>query len=141
MEFWLKKDKWSTAALNTFVCLIGCSIGDFGTILYFQFYTNITSIMLIMPIAIINGIFTSIILETILLLRTMPFKEAFKMATGMSLISMIAMELAMNFTDIFLEGALVLSFSSLIPVLVVGFIVPWPYNYWRLVKYNKNCCG
>ena len=141
MEFWLKKDKWSTSALNTFVCLIGCSIGDFGTILYFQFYTNITSIMLIMPIAIINGILTSIILETILLLRTMPFKEALKMATGMSLISMIAMELAMNFTDIFLEGALILSFSSLIPVLVVGFIVPWPYNYWRLVKYNKNCCG
>ena len=141
MEFWLKKDKWSTSALNTFVCLIGCSIGDFGTILYFQFYTNITSIMLIMPIAIINGILTSIILETILLLRTMPFKEALKMATGMSLISMIAMELAMNFTDIFLEGALVLSFSSLLPVLVVGFIVPWPYNYWRLVKYNKNCCG
>ena len=138
MEFWLKKDKWSRSALNTFVCLIGCSIGDFGTILYFQFYTNITSIMLIMPIAIINGILTSIILETILLLRTMPFKEALKMATGMSLISMIAMELAMNFTDIFLEGALVLSFSSLIPVLVVGFIVPWPYNYWRLVKYNKT---
>tara|TARA_B100001029_G_C14786055_1_gene299227 strand:+ start:157 stop:582 length:426 start_codon:yes stop_codon:yes gene_type:complete len=141
VEFWLKKDKWSSSALNTFVCLIGCSIGDFGTILYFQFYTNITSIMLIMPIAIINGILTSIILETILLLRTMPFKEALKMATGMSLLSMIAMELAMNFTDIFLEGALVLSFSSLIPVLVVGFIVPWPYNYWRLVKYNKNCCG
>ena len=141
MEFWLKKDKWSRSALNTFVCLIGCSIGDFGTILYFQFYTNITSIMLIMPIAIINGILTSIILETILLLRTMSFKEALKMATGMSLISMIAMELAMNFTDIFLEGALILSFSSLIPVLVVGFIVPWPYNYWRLVKYNKNCCG
>ena len=141
MEFWLNKDKWSRSALNTFVCLIGCSMGDFGTILYFQFYTNITSIMLIMPIAIINGILTSIILETILLLRTMSFKEALKMATGMSLISMIAMELAMNFTDIFLEGALVLSFSSLIPVLVVGFIVPWPYNYWRLVKYNKNCCG
>ncbi len=141
MEFWLKKDKWSESALNTVVCLIGCSIGDFGTILYFQFYTNITSIMLIMPIAIINGIFTSIILETILLLRTIPFKEAFKIATGMSLISMIAMELAMNFTDVFLEGALVLSFSSILPVLIVGFIVPWPYNYWRLVKYNKNCCG
>jgi len=141
VEFWLKKDKWSRSALNTLVCLIGCSIGDFGTILYFQFYTNITSIMLIMPIAIINGILTSIILETILLLRTMPLKEALKMATGMSLISMIAMELAMNFTDIFLEGALILSFSSLIPVLIVGFIVPWPYNYWRLVKYNKNCCG
>ena len=141
MEFWLKKDKWKSSALNTLVCLVGCSIGDFGTILYFQFFTNMDSIMIIMPIAIINGILTSIILETILLLRTMPFREALRMATGMSLISMISMELAMNFTDILLEGALVLSLSSVIPVLIVGFIVPWPYNYWRLVKYNKSCCG
>ena len=141
MDFWLKKDKWKSSALNTLVCLVGCSIGDFGTILYFQFFTDMDSIMIIMPIAIFNGILTSIILETILLLRTMPFREALRMATGMSLISMIAMELAMNFTDILLEGALVLSLSSLIPVLIVGFIVPWPYNYWRLVKYNKSCCG
>tara|TARA_X000000368_G_scaffold85149_1_gene64495 strand:+ start:413 stop:838 length:426 start_codon:yes stop_codon:yes gene_type:complete len=141
MSFWLNKKKWRSSALNTFVCLIGCSIGDFGTILYFQFFTQVNSIMIIMPIAIINGIVTSIILETILLLKTMYFKEALKTATGMSLISMISMELAMNFTDIFLEGALVLSLSSIIPVLIVGFIVPWPYNYWRLVKYNKGCCG
>ena len=141
MNFWFKKDKWMTSAYNTFICLIGCSMGDFGTILYFQYFTDIKSIMIIMPIAIINGIITSIILETIILLKNMPFKDALKMATGMSLISMIAMELAMNFTDIFLEGAVVLSFSSILPVLIVGFIVPWPYNYWRLVKYNKNCCG
>ena len=141
MSFWLNKKKWLSSALNTFVCLIGCSIGDFGTILYFQFFTQVNSIMIIMPIAIINGIVTSIILETILLLKTMYFKEALRTATGMSLISMISMELAMNFTDIFLEGALVLSLSSIIPVLIVGFIVPWPYNYWRLVKYNKGCCG
>ena len=141
MDFWLDRSKWKTSAFNTLICLIGCSIGDFGTILYFQFYTNIDSIMLIMPIAIFNGIVTSIILETILLMRSMVLKNAFKTAIGMSLISMISMELAMNFTDIFLEGALILSFSSIIPVLIVGFIVPWPYNYWRLVKYNKNCCG
>ena len=141
MDFWLKKDKWKSSALNTLVCLVGCSIGDFGTILYFQFFTDMDSIMIIMPIAILNGILTSIILETILLLRTMPLRDALRMATGMSLISMIAMELAMNFTDILLEGALVLSLSSVIPVLFVGFIVPWPYNYWRLVKYNKSCCG
>ena len=141
MSFWLNKKKWLSSALNTFVCLIGCSIGDFGTILYFQFFTQVNSIMIIMPIAIINGIVTSIILETILLLKTMYFKEALRTATGMSLISMISMELAMNFTDIFLEGALVLSLSSIIPVLIVGFIVLWPYNYWRLVKYNKGCCG
>ena len=141
MSFWLNKKKWLSSALNTFVCLIGCSIGDFGTILYFQFFTQVNSIMIIMPIAIINGVMTSIILETILLLKTMHFKEALKTAMGMSLISMVSMELAMNFTDIFLEGALVLSLSSIIPVLIVGFIVPWPYNYWRLVKYNKGCCG
>ena len=141
MDFWLDRSKWKTSALNTLICLIGCSIGDFGTILYFQLYTNVDSIMLIMPIAIFNGIVTSIILETTLLMRSMILKNAFKTAIGMSLISMISMELAMNFTDIFLEGALVLSLSSIIPVLIVGFIVPWPYNYWRLVKYNKGCCG
>ena len=141
MDFWLDRSKWKTSAFNTLICLIGCSIGDFGTILYFQLYTNIDSIMLIMPIAIFNGILTSIILETILLLKDMTLKVAFKTAIGMSLISMISMELAMNFTDIFLEGALVLTFSSIIPVLIIGFIVPWPYNYWRLVKYNKSCCG
>ena len=141
MNFWLDKNKWSVSAFNTFICLVGCSIGDFGTILYFQLFTNINSVMLIMPIAIFNGIVTSILFETILLSRNMKFKEALKTATGMSLISMISMELAMNFTDIILEGALVLSLSSIIPVLVVGFIVPWPYNYWRLVKYNKGCCG
>ena len=141
MDFWLDKKKWQSSSFNTFVCLVGCSIGDFGAILYFQYFTQINSIMIIMPIAIISGIATSIFLETILLLKTMVFMEAFKTATGMSLISMISMELAMNFTDIFLEGALVLSLSSIIPVLIVGFIVPWPYNYWRLVKYNKGCCG
>tara|TARA_B100001778_G_C18064537_1_gene395728 strand:- start:49 stop:474 length:426 start_codon:yes stop_codon:yes gene_type:complete len=141
MEFWLDKKKWITSAYNTFVCLIGCSIGDFGTILYFQFCTNIKSIIIIMPIAIINGILTSILLETILLLRNMNFRDAIKMATGMSIISMVSMELAMNFTDIMLEGSLILTVSSVIPVLIVGFIVPWPYNYWRLVKYNKSCCG
>jgi hypothetical protein len=141
MKFWTHKDKWYSSAYNTLVCLIGCAIGDFGTILYFQLYTNIKSILVIMPIAIINGILTSIILETIILLKIMNMKEALKTATGMSLISMISMELAMNITDIILEGSLVITLKSVIPVLVVGFIVPWPYNYWRLVKFNKSCCG
>ena len=141
MKFWLNKDKWISSAYNTFVCLIGCTIGDFGTILYFQYFTDIKSIFIIMPIAIVNGILTSITLETLLLMKIMNFKEAFKTAVGMSLISMISMELAMNITDIMIEGSLVISLTSIIPVLMVGFIVPWPYNYWRLVKFNKSCCG
>ena len=141
MKFWLHKDKWISSAYNTFVCLIGCTIGDFGTILYFQYFTDIKSIFIIMPIAIVNGILTSITLETLLLMKIMNFKEAFKTAVGMSLISMISMELAMNITDIMIEGSLVISLTSIIPVLMVGFIVPCPYNYWRLVKFNKSCCG
>ena len=141
MKFWSNKDKWITSSFNTLVCLIGCSIGDFGTILYFQIFTEVKSVLVIMPIAIINGIITSIILETLLLLRSMNFQDSIKMATGMSMISMISMEFAMNITDIMLEGSLVLSLSSVLPVLIVGFLVPWPYNYWRLVKYNKSCCG
>ena len=109
MEFWLQKDKWISSAFNTFVCLIGCSIGDFGTILYFQIFTDIESIFVIMSIAIVNGILTSILLETLLLLRSMNFNDAIKTAIGMSLISMISMELAMNITDIILEGSLTIS--------------------------------
>ena len=138
---WTCKSTWRKSSYNTMWCLIGCSIGDFGTIYFFQSIDHSLSIYLVMLLAIINGIITSIILETIILAKQFPIFEALNIAIKMSLISMIAMELAMNFTDIFLEGALILSFSSLIPVLVVGFIVPWPYNYWRLVKYNKNCCG
>ena len=57
-----------------------------------------------MVLAIINGIITSIILETIILLRqNFSLKLAFKTAVGMSLISMVSMEIAMNATDYFLN--------------------------------------
>ncbi len=78
MKFWTHKDKWYSSAYNTLVCLIGCAIGDFGTILYFQLYTNIKSILVIMPIAIINGILTSIILETIILLKILEKELGYK---------------------------------------------------------------
>ena len=141
MNFWLQPDKWKLSAKNTFYCLLGCAAGDFGTIYYFQEYTDITDVMFIMPIAMFNGIITSIILETIVLIKNMSLKEAFKTACGMSLISMIAMELAMNLTDLYLYGQLVINLKYLPIILVAGFITPWPYNYWRLVKYNSSCCG
>ena len=76
---WFCKTTWSKSAYNTLWCLIGCSIGDFGTIYYFQITPHSLSVFLVMLIAIINGIITSIILETIILLRQ-KFKlmEAFK---------------------------------------------------------------
>ena len=137
---WSCKHTWSRSAKNTFWCLLGCSIGDFGTILFFQLTKITFSVLAIMILAIINGIITSIILETIILLRqNFSFKQAFKTAIGMSLISMVSMEIAMNATDYFLTGGAILTWWVVPIMLVVGFLTPWPYNYWRLKKFNEAC--
>ena len=137
---WSCKHTWSRSAKNTSWCLLGCSIGDFGTILFFQLTQIPFPVLAIMTLAIINGIITSIILETIILLKqNFTFKNAFKTAVGMSLISMISMEAAMNLTDYLLTGGAVLTWWVVPIMLVVGFVTPWPYNYWRLKKYNQAC--
>ena len=137
---WSCKHTWSRSAKNTFWCLLGCSIGDFGTILFFQLTKIPFPILAIMTLAIINGIITSIILETVILLRqNFSLKLAFKTAVGMSLISMISMEIAMNATDYFLTGGAILTWWVVPIMLAVGFVTPWPYNYWRLKKFNEAC--
>ena len=91
-----------------------------------------------MLIAIINGLITSIILEILILIKQMNFLTAFNVAIKMSFISMIAMEVAMNIVDlIFSDGIITI---WIIPImLIVGFLTPWPYNYYRLKKYNDAC--
>ena len=137
---WFCRTTWSKSAYNTLWCLIGCSIGDFGTIYYFQITPHSLSVFLVMLIAIINGIITSIILETIILLKQ-KFKliEAFKIACGMSLISMISMEIAMNTVDYLITGGAIINVYVIIPMLLAGFFTPLPYNYYRLKKYNQAC--
>ena len=137
---WTCKHTWKRSANNTIWCVIGCSIGDFGTIYYFQITPHSLSVFLVMLIAIINGIITSIILETIILLRQkFKFVDAFKTACGMSLISMVSMELAMNLTDYLIVGSAKLVWWVVPIMLLVGFLTPWPYNYWRLKKFNIAC--
>ena len=137
---WSCKHTWSKSAKNTFWCLLGCSIGDFGTILFFQLTQITFPVLGIMILAIINGIITSIILETVILIKqNFTFKNAFKTAIGMSLISMISMEATMNFTDYLLTGGAMLTWWIVPIMLAVGFVTPWPYNYWRLKKYNQAC--
>ena len=137
---WSCKHTWSRSAKNTAWCLLGCSIGDFGTILFFQLTKIPFPVLAIMVLAIINGIITSIILETIILLRqNFNLKLAFKTAVGMSLISMVSMEIAMNATDYFLTGGAILNWWVVPIMLAVGFVTPWPYNYWRLKKFNESC--
>ena len=137
---WSCKHTWSRSAKNTSWCLLGCSIGDFGTILFFQLTKISFPVLAIMTLAIINGIITSIILETIVLLKqNFTFKNAFKTAIGMSLISMVSMEVAMNLTDYLLTGGAMLTWWVIPIMLAVGFVTPWPYNYWRLKKFNIAC--
>ena len=136
---WICKHTWKKASVNTLWCLLGCSIGDFGTIYFFQVYPMDISTLNIMILAIINGLITSIILETIILLKQMSFKQALTTALGMSLISMISMEVAMNLTDYLITGGAVLNLTVIPIMLLAGFITPLPYNYWRLKKYNKSC--
>jgi len=138
---WKCKHTWKRASINTLWCLLGCSIGDFGTIYFFQVTGNPWdfSVLLIMSLAIMNGLITSIMLETFILSRQMVLKEAFRVAIGMSLISMIAMEAAMNITDVILTGGAMLTWWVIPFMLLAGFITPLPYNYYRLKKYGKAC--
>ena len=137
---WRCRHTWRTAAKNTSWCLLGCSIGDFGTILFFQLTKIPFPVLWIMILAIINGLVTSIILETyILTLQNLNLKKAFKTALGMSFISMISMEITMNLTDYLITGGAILTWWIIPLMLIVGFLTPWPYNYWKLKKYGINC--
>ena len=136
---WYCKHTWRRASYNTMWCLLGCSIGDFGTIAYFQFMGIAWPVLAIMTLAIINGLITSILLETFILFRQMPLKAAFQTALGMSLISMISMEAAMNLTDFIATGGAQLTWWVSPIMLIVGVITPLPYNYWRLKALGKAC--
>ena len=144
--FWSDKNKWKRASFNTLNCLIGCSIGDFGMIIFLQANYPETSMMWQMILAIIAGLCTSIALETIILKSREGFgwQMALKTAFGMSFISMVGMEIAMNTTDFIITGGKAafedpMYWSALALAMVAGFIAPLPYNYYKLKKFNQAC--
>lgn len=144
--FWSDRVKWNRASFNTLNCLIGCSIGDFGMVFFIQAYYPSTPIMWQMALAIVAGLFTSILLETIILKTRENFSWSFalKTAFGMSFISMVAMELAMTSTDFMITGGKAafgdpMYWLALVPALIIGFITPLPYNYYKLKKFNQAC--
>ena len=136
---WKCRHTWQRSAKNTLWCLLGCSIGDFGTILFFQLSNISWPTLNIMVLAIINGLITSIALETIILFRQMNIQQAFQTAIGMSFISMISMEVSMNAIDWIIIGGAKIVWWVVPIMLLVGFITPWPYNYRRLKKFNTSC--
>jgi cation transport ATPase len=143
---WSDLKVWQRAGFNTLNCLIGCSIGDFSMLIFLQYFYPNTPMMTQMILAIIAGLITSVALESAILRHKekMDWKSAFTMAIGMSFISMVAMEVAMNATDFMMTGGkLALSnpgyWLAFIPSALMGFLVPLPYNYYRLKKYNQAC--
>ena len=136
---WKCQNTWKLSANNTMWCLIGCSIGDFGTIFFFQISNVHWPLLAIMILAIINGLISSIILETIILFKQMKLIDAIKTAMGMSFISMISMEIVMNTVDFIFTGGAILNIYIIPFMLLAGFITPLPYNYWRLKKYSITC--
>ena len=145
-SFWENKLVWKKASANTINCLVGCSIGDFGMIIYLQTYHPNMNMFLMMGLAMLTGLTTSVILETVLLHIKEKFNWllALKTAFSMSFISMLAMEFAENTTDFMLTGGQVSTshyfyWVALGISLVAGFIVPLPYNYYKLKKYGKAC--
>ena len=72
-------------------------------------------------------------------LKQMTIIESLKTAFGMSFISMISMEISMNAADWIILGEARLVWWIIPIMLLIGFLVPWPYNYYRLVKYDQSC--
>lgn len=161
--FWSSASVWRRAMVNTSRCLAGCTAGDFSAMWYLQSFhpdLGMSSIMVIsstspsLPVnaaltcpAVASGITTSLLLETTLLRYgrdRLTWPLAAKTAAGMSMISMLTMELAENVVDYQLTGG-VIQFDS--PTfwlaagvsMLAGWLTPLPYNYYRLRKYGRAC--
>jgi hypothetical protein len=138
---------WKKSMVNTTVCLIGCSIGDLSMMSYLMMNHKGMNPMLMMSLAMITGLLTSILLESIILYAKdkLSVINSIKTALAMSFLSMLAMELAMNLTDYFLtyDKDLTLAnayFWFAISIsMFAGFITPLPYNYYKLAKFGKAC--
>ncbi|KAF9286119.1 hypothetical protein BGZ68_003197 [Mortierella alpina] len=147
--FWSDPTTWKTASTNTFRCLIGCTAGDMSMLFYLQSFHPTLSPGIAMALAMASGITTSIALETVLLrfskASRMPWRAAFKTATGMSLISMLTMEAVENAVDIHLMGWGNVNiqdpfFWKAIGIsALAGWSAPLPFNYWNLKRHGKSC--
>ncbi len=138
-EFWTCLNTWKRSSKNTLWCLLGCSLGDFGTIYYFQITDHTYNTVQIMSLAMVNGLLTSILLETLILVKQITIRLALMTALKMSFLSMLAMELAMNLVDFLIVGEAKLTIVSIPFMLIAGFLTPLPYNYYRLKAYGHAC--
>lgn len=146
-RFWLEGSTWRRAARNSAHCLLGCAIGDVAAMTIVPLLWPAVPLPLLMAMAIVSGIATSLALETAVLRRRegMAWETALRIAWGMSLISMVTMELAMNVTDWIAMGSQRVPIDhwgywlAWLPALAIGFLAPLPYNYYKLRRHGRAC--
>ncbi|KLT45734.1 hypothetical protein CC85DRAFT_282364 [Cutaneotrichosporon oleaginosum] len=145
--FWRCSHTWRRAGVNTLRCLVGCSIGDLGSMAYLLAYHPHMAMGATMAISMSAGIASSVLLETTMLRfgrDRLPWVAAARTATGMSLVSMLAMEGTENAVTLALTDA---GTSLASPAfwgitalsMAAGFVAPLPYNYIRLKKWGRAC--
>ncbi len=81
-----------------------------------------------MSLAVFNGLLTYIALETAILRDQIAVKVGLKTALGMS---MISIKVSMNFIYVLLTGGAKLTLWIMPIMLIIEFVPPLPYNYWR----------
>ena len=136
---WTCKKSWLKSAKNTFWCLVGCTLGNYATIGLFQIFAPHTPSLLILIIGPLVGLATSVSFESLLLMKQMTLQQAFKVAVHMSFINMIVMQVIANLVNLLLVGHAHLTWWSIIPSLLAGFLSVWPYNYYKIKKYGQSC--
>lgn len=153
--FWSSQDVWQRAAKNTTRCLVGCSIGDLSTLYLLQAYAPELGLPATIAASCAAGITTSMLLETAVLRVTeeMAWSTAWRTAAGMSLVSMVSMELAENAVELYLiggdaanmaacaaaAGSSTTFWQAVPPAMLAGWLTPLPYNYYMLARYGKGC--
>ena len=145
-SYWRDRGTWRVASRNTLNCLIGCSIGDFGMIIFLQMFYPALPMMWVMGLAMVAGLITSVMFETVMLRvrEGYQWQAGVKMALSMSFLSMLGMEAAANATDLMLTGGKVpvgepYYWVALAISLLAGFVAPLPYNYYKFKKHGKTC--
>lgn len=146
-SFWGHAATWHRAAVATLHCLLGCALGDIAAMTLVPVVWPSVPLALLMAIAIVAGLATSLLLETLVLRwrERMALGRAFRTALAMSFLSMVGMEVAMNLTDWWVMGGMRMPIDSLgywvawLPALAAGFLVPLPYNYRQLRRHGRSC--
>lgn len=144
---WRHAPTWRRAAANSLHCLLGCAIGDVAAMTLVPLWWPTVPLPTLMAIAIAAGLFSSLLLETLVLRRRerMRWGAAVRVAFGMGILSMAAMELAMNVTDWLVMGSQRLPLHhagywlAWLAALAAGFLAPLPYNYYKLRQHGRSC--